>query len=171
MDSLAKKLNIKQSQDWCSITTATLKQHRGDGLRQKYVSIGKLLTTLYPEYKLMCKQFIADIVHDLKLSKIEDVLSVSLKYPIATYYGLLKTDIKHLNCYKLLQQYDYSVSKCTHNIKFLIFIVLANCFPELQLKILKKQKVAKDYWKNMNNQRIFLEKLALILGIIGSFFS
>ncbi len=53
-------------------------------------------------------------------------------------------------------------AECSHSLT-----VLANCFPELNLKIPAKSVYAshRGYWKDINNQRAFLESLATKLRI------
>ncbi len=43
-------------------------------------------------------------------------------------------------------------------------LVIANCFPELNLQAHKKSSVAKGYWNDLNHQKAFLENLARKLG-------
>ncbi len=46
--------------------------------------------------------------------------------------------------------------------------VIANNFPELNLPVPTARYVPSGYWKDLNNQRKFLETLALQLGIFYS---
>ncbi len=48
------------------------------------------------------------------------------------------------------------------------YVVLATCYPELKLSVTPKAKHAPywGYWKDINNQRNFLESIAPKLGIL-----
>ncbi len=53
MDDLAKKLNIKNVEEWRTVATNTLKQHGAfQLLRQHNGSIDELLATIYPQYPM-----------------------------------------------------------------------------------------------------------------------
>ncbi len=90
LDALIKKLHITEDPErWGKITRRIVEQHGGDGiLRSKYngklgrgkhmfrytrLSSGQALVTLWPQYKQHCKNLLISIVHDMKLSKVEDV--------------------------------------------------------------------------------------------------
>jgi hypothetical protein len=51
MDKMADKLNIKSQEDWYLVTKEILRNNGGNPLLNKYGSIAKLLTTVYPEYR------------------------------------------------------------------------------------------------------------------------
>ncbi len=81
MDSLAKKLNITSVEGWYGITSKTFHEHGGAGLLDKYNgSTSKLLTTLLPDYKQACVNFVMDIVNELKLKGVEDVIQLPKEY-------------------------------------------------------------------------------------------
>ncbi len=81
MDNLAKKLGIVDMEGWYSITAKTLQMNGGSTLARKYNgSVFKMLAILYPEYKQACRDFVMNIVKELKLSKVEDVIQVPLEY-------------------------------------------------------------------------------------------
>jgi len=89
----------------------------------------------------MLKFFVLGIIKDLKLSKIEDILNVPQSY------------IKLRNK-RLIQQYENSTLK-----------LISTCFPELNLTVPKKKSHPWGYWKNVDNQRNFLNELATKLNI------
>ncbi len=91
VDGIAKKLGIKEQQDWCQITVKYLQQQGAYGLLKRYnYSPSKLLATLYPEYKQMCRAFVTSIVQEYKLSQISDVLTIPTRYPYSSL-GLLQS--------------------------------------------------------------------------------
>ncbi len=73
MTNLLKKLKINESEDWFTVTVSVIQKHGGNGLFQKYGSLSKLLSTFYPEYKKACRDAVDNAVHELNLSKVEDV--------------------------------------------------------------------------------------------------
>ncbi len=78
MDDLIKKLNLTSLK---FLTTSSLQKNGGASLLQKYHgSVTKLLVTVYPEYKKMCREFVIEIVQDAKISKVEDVVSLPQEY-------------------------------------------------------------------------------------------
>ncbi len=82
MDDLFHSLNITKTEDFFSITKESLLQHQGSGLLSKYNnSPAKLLADLFPQYKQSCRDFVNGIVTDLKLSKVEDILTIPVEYP------------------------------------------------------------------------------------------
>ncbi len=81
LDDMAKKLNLTDHERH-NITSQMVLQHGGFQLLKKYdYSLSKLLTTLYPEYKQMCRTFVMHAIHDLNLKKVEDLVNVPLEYP------------------------------------------------------------------------------------------
>ncbi len=82
MDQLAKKLNITDQTAWNQLTIKTVLQNGGASLLYIYRgSLSKLLSSVYPEYKQACRNFVHTIMQDLKLSKVQDVATVPLEYP------------------------------------------------------------------------------------------
>ncbi len=43
-------------------------------------SITKLLSTVCPEYKKSCMDFVSEVITDLKLNNVQDVQNVPLEY-------------------------------------------------------------------------------------------
>ncbi len=81
MAELAQKLNITDVKGWKHLTKRSLVKHGGQTLLRKHDgSLSKLLTTLCPEYKTMCKDFVQSVMNDMKLSKVEDITTIPLKY-------------------------------------------------------------------------------------------
>ncbi len=87
LDDLAKKLNLHYPEEWCTITRKTFQQYGGRGLLQKYNdSVSKLLISVNPSYKQMCRNFVMNIVQDMKLSSPVDVVNMhEYRIPIAIY--------------------------------------------------------------------------------------
>ncbi len=101
MNQIVNKFNIALTGNWHILTKTVIQQHGGAGCLQKYQqSPSKLLVHVYPEYKQTCKDFLLNIVQDLKLSSVEDVLHVPLEY------------LKARNP-MIMQSHNNSVSKCT----------------------------------------------------------
>ncbi len=71
-----------------NITTASITQHGGATLLRQYGSIWRLLASLYPEYKQAGRAVIATIMKELKLSRVEQVVHVSMTYPSFSQYYL-----------------------------------------------------------------------------------
>ncbi len=80
IEGLVKQLDIRDQEGWFKVTHKTIKEHGGASLMQRYKSIGKMLSTLSPEYNQMCRQVVLDIVRDLQLEKVEDILDLPLRY-------------------------------------------------------------------------------------------
>ncbi len=59
MDDLRSKLNIQSPNDWHRVTAAEIRQHGGGGLYNKYRSLFKLLSNIYPEYPMNLMNYIA----------------------------------------------------------------------------------------------------------------
>ncbi len=80
IDQLVKKLNL-ENEGLENLTLRALQKHGGGYLLKKYdYSISKLLATISPDYHQKCRQFVMNIVKDLRLSKVEDMLQVPLEY-------------------------------------------------------------------------------------------
>ncbi len=114
MNDLAEKLNISSTEDWYRVTAKTIQTHGGSGLLDRYEnSPSKLLSTLYPEYKNSCKEFLISIAREWKLSNIADLQNIPPKYLKSQQYGsLLGRHFKDRQPH-LLRQHRYSVTKCT----------------------------------------------------------
>ncbi len=84
---------------WYNITVATLKHNGATSLLNVHKSLGKLLTTLYPEYKEACRRSVMKMVHTLKLHAVEELLSVPYE------------ELQALEP-QLLRQHDQSIVKC-----------------------------------------------------------
>ncbi len=83
MDDIAQKLNITSVDGWFTLTGATLRENGGSGLLKKYNHcLPQLLYTVYPEYQKACRGFVTSVVHNLKLSKVEEVTKIPLEYHI-----------------------------------------------------------------------------------------
>ncbi len=81
MDELSKKLNLTSTEAWFGLTSTTMRQHGGRSLMIKYNdSLSKLLSTLLPEYKKACQDFVMEIKDELKLDNVADVLRVPGEY-------------------------------------------------------------------------------------------
>ncbi len=66
-----------------SLTKSILRQNGAGGLLHRYnTSVSKLLATVYPEYRQLCRDSVTRLVNQLKLSKVEDLLQVPRKYAI-----------------------------------------------------------------------------------------
>ncbi len=103
MNSIVKQYQ-QQDTPWLhNITTKMLRKHGAFGLLLKYGSIGKLLTTLYPEYSQACRTLVMKLVHDLNLSKVEDLIHAT------SLLGLHLRD----NEIHILRQHNNSFEKCT----------------------------------------------------------
>ncbi len=82
---LAKKLNIDSVEDWYSVPVQEFQQHGGGGLLGKYSSSpSKLLAAVFPEYKQAGRNFVMNIVNELKLTNVEDILHVPIQYHTIT---------------------------------------------------------------------------------------
>ncbi len=82
MQQLQIKLSITDHEAWDKVTTANLLQHGGRSLLDKYNgSLSKLLTTVLPEYRQACRERLIRTARDLKLPKVEDLITVPLEYP------------------------------------------------------------------------------------------
>ncbi len=80
---LVKRLNINSTEEWWTLSQATLHAHGGAGLVKKYGgSTIHLLTTVYPEYKQACRDTILNLVQKLKLSSVAELLKVHTEYPL-----------------------------------------------------------------------------------------
>ncbi len=83
---MATKLGITSIEGWYQITFTTMLEQGAAGLTKRYNnSVSKLLTTIYPEYKQRCRDFVNQVVRNLQLSKVEEVLNVPQEYP----YGVI----------------------------------------------------------------------------------
>ncbi len=81
LDTLAKKLDITSPEGWYNIRNSTLRQHNGSILLERYQnSMSKMLIKLYPEYQQACRNSVLQLVQDLKLSSVEDLLTIPYKY-------------------------------------------------------------------------------------------
>ncbi len=90
ISDVVQELKIGDQEGWYSrLTCATLRKHGGSGLLEKYNgSTSKLLTTLYPEYRQKCRNLVEAIMHDMKLSKMEDLIGVPVQYPLCSHQTL-----------------------------------------------------------------------------------
>ncbi len=92
MDSIAKTLNVNTSEDWLKVTASKVRELGGTGLILKYGTLPKgipcymsdlddiALAAIYPAYKKMCRDLIMNIATDLKITKLEDVVTISAGY-------------------------------------------------------------------------------------------
>ncbi len=78
---MCEELNITQQQEWFKISQHTLQQYGSARLMKYYGSIGKLLTTLSPQYKQICREFVFKMMNEWKLSKVEDTIKIPMEYP------------------------------------------------------------------------------------------
>ncbi len=77
-------IDIKTPRDWFSVTIRDVHTLYGKtcGVLNKYAgSLSRALTTIYPEYTQACRYAVLHIVQDLKLNKVEDLLSIPLENP------------------------------------------------------------------------------------------
>lgn len=82
---MIKRLQIRDTGDWCKLTSSIVKQQGGRGLLNQYPGgLGKLLSTLSPSYHKTCRALVLDLMKDLKLQKVEDLLHVPVQYPSIT---------------------------------------------------------------------------------------
>ncbi len=92
------------------------------------------------------------------------LLSITIYWSTSYLLCYLKQREPHL-----LRQHAYSTTKCTASECFFnnFLVVLANCFPETKVRVLRKMKFASyhGYWKDMKNQKAFLDNLASTLSI------
>ncbi len=99
MDSLAKKLDVVHATDWRNVTGVMVKQNEGESLLKKYHgSLSKLLASVYPEYKQLCRNFVLRLVADMKLSTIEAVLTVPSLYLVETFRMTFKIHSQPRSC-------------------------------------------------------------------------
>lgn len=88
--NLAKELHITTPEGWFRVNRSTLCNHGGAQLLNKYGSLSKgrvisliqlSVLAIMPEYKMSCRQFVLDIMQELKFTKVEEVMNVPLKNP------------------------------------------------------------------------------------------
>ncbi len=80
MTNLAKKLNISDPKDWFKITMATMHQHGGGGLLDKYdFSLCKLLSSVQPDYMKVCRESVSRIAREMKV-RVEDLVNIPKEY-------------------------------------------------------------------------------------------
>ncbi len=82
LNDLAHKMNITSAEGWLQVTSKVMQNNGGSSLVQYYHgSLTKLLSTVLPEYKKMCRDFVESVVHDLKLPSIQHLVDVPLTCP------------------------------------------------------------------------------------------
>ncbi len=90
MDDLAMKLNISDTPGWLNVTARSLQHQGGATLLDKYHgSLSKLLSTVYPEYKQICRDLMVKMSHDLKLQDVSHIPVAYLVLGIQSVYMLL----------------------------------------------------------------------------------
>ncbi len=97
---------------WNYLTHKILREHGGNGLLVgKYDgSVSKLLSSLYPEYKTACTEWIMNIVREKQFEKVEEILNVPMKYVWICSYAHNCSYLKQKGG-RLLEQHDHSVVK------------------------------------------------------------
>ncbi len=81
MDKLANTLHITSPQGWYDVTNVIIQNHGGAGLLCKFgSSVPTLLSHVYPEYPLACRDTLFKLKDQLSLKKIEDLIQCSNQY-------------------------------------------------------------------------------------------
>ncbi len=169
MNELAAKLDVTNATDWFKVSSRSVLQHGAHAVLRKYNnSLGKLLATLYPEYRNACRQAVANIIAQLKLSKVEDLLRVPALYLVVDKLRLfLRTRVPPCpTAVKTTRTLCLQMYVRQH--PFVINLVLSTCFPELHVPVAVSPRYAqyRGYWANVNNQRSFLQSIATKLHIL-----
>ncbi len=113
MDELCKKLNISDPKGLFIITQSVLREHGGASLLERYkYSVSKLLASVYPEYHGTLRESILNIMRDLRISAVQDLMSVPCQYPFSVYYCSVYIYIYSKEPH-LVRQHGYSISRCT----------------------------------------------------------
>ncbi len=74
LSRISNTLNISSTEQWFDISPTTFSRYDGGGLVRHHTSLGKVLSTVYPEYKKLCQDKVLHMVNDMKLSSIEDLI-------------------------------------------------------------------------------------------------
>ncbi len=81
MDNLCTKLGLTDRTGWYKITGDLLSSNHGRGLLLKYRgSVGKLLCTIYPEYKQFCREEMLKVMNEKNLSSVDEILHLPKEY-------------------------------------------------------------------------------------------
>ncbi len=98
MDELAAKLNVTKPSDWLKVTTTSLQQQGASSLIKKYNgSLTKLLTTIYPEYKQVCRDAVMKMVKDMKVNNVQELVHIPVEYHKGHQLLILTYSCKQVN--------------------------------------------------------------------------
>ncbi len=77
LDHLSHTLHIHDTKGWSKLTVHTFKQNGGASLLAKYNgSLCKLLVTVFPEYKLFCRESVMQMARQWKLGTLQELLTL-----------------------------------------------------------------------------------------------
>jgi len=160
MDDLAKALQITDMSGWYAITRSEFAKHGGQGLLTRYNgSPSKLLRTVYPEYKWQDglfhykpTRYWDDVLN--QRSFLDDLVKKSNISPQDALYKISRLDIAKKGGWGLLAKYNGSRIK-----------LIQSVYPEYKFDISKFGVVPRNYWKDMTNQRNFMDQVAKTLHI------
>ncbi len=107
-NNVKRHTDFMNEKQWSDVTTSSLVQSGASGLRSKYESLSHMMISLVPSYKEMCREFVHEVMRDLKLSKVEEVITVPTEY--------LKSRAP-----LLMRQHDHSITKCKNGVENLFF--------------------------------------------------
>ena len=158
LDHLSKKLKISNLEDWKKVTEYVLKKNGGSGLLKYYSNVHEALEKLYPEENWNIfnrkrlpndfwnslenqRKFMNFVKQKLNIQKMED------------WYSVKTLDIKELGGSRLLHIYPS------------IEDLFTTIFPNYEWDFTKFVKVPSFFWKNVNNQKIWLQNLGEKLNI------
>jgi len=160
-EEIRKDLNFNSMEDWYKVKRVELVKRGANNILENYYSksIRRALRTIYPEYNWIetkflhvsknywkdlenQKNFLEEIGKKLNITKLED------------WYGVKYDDIEKKGGRTLLL---YHINSVNELLKF--------HYPDFHWDTTKFVHMRSGYWKNLENQRTFLENIAIDLGI------
>eukprot|EP01114_Cavostelium_apophysatum_P021760 TRINITY_DN7678_c1_g1_i3.p1 TRINITY_DN7678_c1_g1~~TRINITY_DN7678_c1_g1_i3.p1 ORF type:complete len:362 (-),score=85.74 TRINITY_DN7678_c1_g1_i3:265-1350(-) len=161
LDLLAKKLNIRDLDDWYKVKKKDFVENGGQALLNNYYggSVSKAITTLYPDhvwklhrFENVPRNYWADPKN--RRSFFEDIAKGCNVKERSDWYRVSKNEIKRQGGSRLLQLYSDSPSKA-----------LIASFPEYDWKIHEFNSAPLNHWSSLQNRRKFFDDLAHRLNI------
>jgi hypothetical protein len=160
-DWLATKLNLKSLSDWYSVPGKAVFENGGGGLLNNHHrgSVSQALADTYPEHKWEAWKFV-NSPHG-KLSTLEDqrrfMVEVGKKLGINRLEDWLKIDSK------IIIEHGGGVILDMYNSH--VHLMLEALFPERKWHQWEFTKVPRSFWKDSDNQRLYLDWLGKKLNV------
>ncbi len=84
VNSIFKRMTVHDVKDFPKVLTSEFLQAGGASGRTLFriynCSLTKMLASLYPEYRQLCRDFLNDVIKENNLAKVEDITTLPIEY-------------------------------------------------------------------------------------------